>query len=278
MHSQTVTTGKSYINISRPNGGTFLPGDTIEVRATIAVTGGSNTATTRVNSIRYNDTINIAKLTYLPGSLKMINNEGRVQRSFSDAADTDSANIDIPSGRLRFNVGATSGACDVNAQGVGITNSGFLWGALMPTFYGSSCIRVYVYRAQIKKVATIVDIDTTVLLSSGNFRYRFGSSVADSLSNFSVYKIKIAPDYGLCSNAIGTNALISETGGTFGSGHNKNRTTNSILVPLPYTRKMFASGAPNDNFYGIANNTSGTWATNPNLSQPNAARVFNIWD
>jgi hypothetical protein len=278
LHSQTVTTGKSYINISRPNGGTFLPGDTIEVRATIAVTGGSNTATTRINSIRYNDTINIAKLTYLTGSLKMLNNEGRPQRSFSDAADTDSANIDIPTGRLRFNIGATSGACDVNVQGTSITNAGFLWGALMPTFYGSSCIRVFVYRAQIKKVAAIVDIDTTVLLSSGNFRYRFGSTAADSLSNFSVYKIKIAPDYGLCSNAIGTNALISESGGTFGSGHNKNRITNSPLVPLPYTRKMFTNGAPNDNFYGLANNTSGTWSTNPNLSQPNAARVFNIWD
>jgi hypothetical protein len=28
--SQTVTTGRSYINITRPNGGTFLPGDIIE--------------------------------------------------------------------------------------------------------------------------------------------------------------------------------------------------------------------------------------------------------
>lgn len=276
--SQTVTTGKSYINISRPNGGTFLPGDTIEVRATIAVTGGSNAAGSRINSIRYNDTINLAKLTFIPGTLRMLSNEGRLQQQFTDATDADSANIDLVSGRFRFNIGATSGACDVNAQGNGITNSGFLWGALMPTFYGSTCIRVYVYRAQIKNTATIVAIDTTVILSAGNFRYRIGSSLTDQISNFSFYKIKIAPNYGLCSNFIGTNALVTEAGGTFDIGHNKNRPTNSPLVPLPYTRKMFTNGTPNDNFYGIANNTSGTWATNPNLSQPNAARVFNIWD
>jgi hypothetical protein len=276
--SQTVTTGKSYINISRPSGGTFLPGDIIEVRATIAVTGGSNLAGSRINSIRYNDTINIVKLTYIAGSLQMISNEGHLQRQFTDAADADSANINLASGRLRFNIGATSGACDVNVQGNGITNAGFLWGALMPTFYGGTCIRVYVYRAQIKATAAIVAIDTTVLLSAGNFRYRVGSSLVDSLSKFSIYKIKIAPNYGLCTNAIGTNALVTEAGGTFDIGHNRNRPTNSPLVPLPYTRKMFASNAPNDNFYGIANNTSGTWSTNPNLSQPNAARVFNVWD
>ena len=187
--SQTVTSGKSYINITRPNGGTFLPGDIIEVRATIAVSGGSNVIGSRINSIRYNDTINIAKLSYIPGSLQMISNEGHIQRTFTDAADADSANIDIPTGRLRFNIGATSGASDVATQGNGITNAGFLWGAVMPTFYGSTCIRVYVYRAQIRNVAAIVAIDTTVILSAGNFRYRFGSSAVDQLSDFSRYRI-----------------------------------------------------------------------------------------
>lgn len=276
--SQTVTTGKSYINISRPNGGTFLPGDIIEVRATIAVTGGSNAAASRINFIRYNDTINIAKLTYIAGSLQMISNEGHLQKQFTDVADADSANIDLASGRLRFNIGATSGACDVNVQGNSTTNAGFLWGAVMPTFYGSTCIRVYVYRAQIKATAAIVAIDTTVLLSAGNFRYKIGNALVDSLSNFAIYKIKISPDYGLCANAMGTNALVTEAGGTFDIGHDKNRPANSPVVPLPYTRKMFSANTPNDNFYGIVNNTSGTWQVNPNVSQPHAARVFSVWD
>ncbi len=280
INAQTVTTGKSYINISRPNGGTFLPGDTIEVRATIAVSGGSNTsASTRINAIRYNDTINIAKLTYLPGSLKMISNEGHIQQLYSDLADTDSANIDLVTGRLRFNIGATSTACNVTTQGNSTTGAGYLFGALKPTFYGSTCIRVYVYRAQIKNVPTIVDIDTTLILSAGNFRYQVGAVTTDVLSNFPKYTVKIAPNYGLCSNSIGSNALISESGGTFGSGHNRNRPTNSTLIPLPYTRKMFSGNTPNDNFYAIANNTSGgTWSANPNVPQNDARRVFNVWD
>src|SRR5882672_9638382 len=68
---QTVTTGKSYINISRPTGGTFLPGDIIEVRATIAVVNGNdnNALANRINWVRYNDTINLAKFAYVPNSL-----------------------------------------------------------------------------------------------------------------------------------------------------------------------------------------------------------------
>ena len=276
--SQTVTTGKSYINISRPNGGTFQPGDTIEVRATIAVTGGSNVAGSRINVIRYNDTINLAKLTYLPGSLKMISNEGRPQQSFLDPADTDSAHIDVVTGQLRFNIGATSGAANVATQGNGVTNAGFLWGALRPTFYGSTCIRVYVYRAQIKNTPAIVAFDTTVILSSGNFRYRVGSSLVDQVSNFSRYLIKIAPNYGLCSNSTGSNAVIGESGGTFGSGVAQNRAGGTTFVPLPYTFVNFGPGSPNDNFYGLANRTSADGSTNPNVPYPNAARVFNIWD
>jgi trimeric autotransporter adhesin len=275
--SQTVTTGKSYINISRPNGGTFLPGDTIEVRATIAITGGSNAIATRINSIRYNDTINLAKLTYLPGSLKMLSNEGRVQQSFADPADTDSAHIDLVTGRLRFNIGATSGAANVTTQGNGIVNSGFLWGALKPTF-GGTCIRVYVYRVEIRTTPTIVAIDTTITLSAGNFRYRVGSLAVDSVSNFPRYLIKIAPDYGLCSNSIGSNAILGESGGTFGSGIPQNRAGGTTFVPLPYTFVNFGANAPNDNFYGLANRTSANGSTNPNIAYPNAARVFGVWD
>ena len=36
LFSQTVQFGKSYINTSKPNGGTFEAGDILEIRATIA--------------------------------------------------------------------------------------------------------------------------------------------------------------------------------------------------------------------------------------------------
>ena len=278
VSAQTVTTGKSYINLTRPNGGTFLPGDTIEVRATIAVTGGSNSNNNRINHIRYTDTINLSKLSYIPGTLRMISNEGHIQVQYSDAADTDSASIDTGSGQLRFNIGSGAGACDAAADGTGTASSGSLWGALTPTFYWTTCIRVYVYRAKIKDTASVVDLDSVVTLSAGNFRYRVGNSFSDQSSSFANYLIRIAPDYGLCSNSLGTNALVSESNGTFDKGHNKNRPSNSTLVPNPYTRSMFGNQSPDDNYYGIANNTSATWTTNPNIIMPSPIRVFDVWD
>jgi hypothetical protein len=278
VHAQTVTTGKSYINVTRPNGGTFLPGDTIEVRATIAVSGGSNTSTTRINSVRYNDTINLAKFDYIVGTLRLLSNEGRLQYQYTDGADVDSAHIDLATGRLRFNIGNTSGAANVTTQGNGITNAGRLWGSLRPSFYGGTCIRVYSYRIQIKTTASIVAIDSLINLPAGNFRYRMGSSTTDLLSNFPIYRIKIAPDLGLCSNAVGSNTILGESGGTFGSGLAQNRAGGTTFVPPPYTFLNFAANAPNDNFYGLANRTSANGSTNPNVSYPNTARVFTVWD
>jgi trimeric autotransporter adhesin len=277
-HTQTVTTGKSFINITRPNGGTFLPGDIIEVRATIAVTGGSNSSTTRVNSVRYNDTINLTKFDYIPGTLRLLSNEGRLQHQYTDAADTDSAHIDGTTGRLRFNIGSNAAAANVNTQGNGIVNAGRLWGALRPTFFGGTCIRVYAYQVQLKTTASIVAIDSLINLPAGNFRYRIGGSTTDQLSNFPVYRIKIAPDLGLCTNAVGTNTIVGESGGTFGSGAAQNRAGGTTFVPAPYTFLNFAASAPNDNFYGLANRTSADGTTNPNIPNPNASRVHTLWD
>ncbi len=276
--SQTVATGKSYINITRPNGGTFLPGDILEVRATIAITGGNSSFGGRINSIRYNDTINLAHFTYIANSLQMLSNEGRLQRQYSDPANTDSAHIDLASGRLRFNIGATSGAANVNTQGTTTTNAGYLWGAQRPTFFSGTCIRVYVYRVQIRNIPGVVEVGSTITLSAGNFRYRIGSSGSDQLSNFSPYYIRLAPDYGLCSNSSGANAILGESGGTFGSGVAQNKAGGSTFVPAPYSFVNFSNNTPNDNFYGVANRTSADGSTNSNVGYPNAARVHAVWD
>ena len=119
-------------------------------------------------------------------------------------------------------------------------------------------------------------------MSAGNFRYRIGSSGTDQVSNFSPYYIKIAPDYGLCSNAIGSNAIVGESGGTFGSGSTQNKAGGTSFVPAPYTFKNFAANAPNDNYYGVANTTSSDGTTNPNVPYSSgagsASRVFTVWD
>jgi hypothetical protein len=272
-----VTSGKSYINVTRPNGGTFAPGDIIEVRATIAVSGGS-AGTPAATQIRYNDTINLNKFDYIPGSLKLISNEGRTQAAYTDADNDDRAMINTTAtpglGYIRFVIGNGSTTARYT-HGNTATNAGSLWGALFPTFYGGTCIQVFAYQIRLKNAPAIVDYDTTVALYAGNFRYtRSGAQI----TTFPLYSIKVFQDFGLCTNAIGTNALVSEFGGTFGSGRNRNRVTTSALVPLPYTRKMFAANAPNDNFYGLANNTCANWTTNPNVPYPDARRVFNIWE
>lgn len=282
--AQTVTTGKSFINITRPNGGTFAPGDIIEVRATIALTNVTSGAP--VTRVRYNDTVNTAAFTYIPNSLQILSNEGRVQQRpplvgdvpFTDGADADSANINA-AGLIRFNIGNGSGACDVNAQGNGATNAGSLWSSLRPRFFGSTCIRMYCFRVQIKN-SPIVTYDMSILLNAGNFRYRIGST--DYVGNFSPTTIRVSPDLGLCSNATGANAVVGESGGTFGSGTAQNKPGGTTFVPAPYILTNFGANSPNDNYYGVANRTSSDGTINPNVPYStgtgSGSRVFTVWD
>lgn len=272
--AQTVTTGKSFMNLTRPNGGTFAPGDLIEVRATMAVTG--ITYTNRITQVRYNDTINTAYFDYVPGSLQILSNEGRPQLpfSYSDAQDTDSACI--RNGQfIRFNIGNGALAANEGTQGNTGTNAGALWTGLRPRFFGTTTIRVYAFRVRIKDAPT-VDYGMIITLNAGNFRYRRGTT--NYSSDFSPSRIRVMPDYGLCSNAMGSNAIVGESGGTFGSGTAQNRAGGTTFVPAPYTFVNFGSAAPNDNFYGLANRTSANGSTNPNVAYPNSARVHQLWD
>lgn len=277
----TVTTGKSFINITRPNGGTFLPGDIIEVRATISIQGGGSATGSRLNSLRYNDTINLAKFDYIDNSLVMLSNEGRVQYTYTDDADDDSAHINKTTGRLRFNIGNSAGMADVDAQTDGSAGGGRIWGSFRPSFYGNNCIRVFAFRIKIKNSPTVA-LDESIALPAGNFRFQRGSNATTVLSGFVPYKIRISPDFGLCSNAIGSNAIVGEFSGTFGSGTAQNRAGGTAFVPLPYTFLNFSSGTPNDNFYGLANTTSADGTTNPNVPYSSGAgsssRVFTVWD
>ncbi|MFD2919934.1 T9SS type A sorting domain-containing protein [Terrimonas rubra] len=271
-----VKTGKSFINISRPGGGTFLAGDIIEVRATIAVNGGSSNDNTYVNSIRYNDTINTNKFQYITGSLRMLSNEGVQQATFTDAAGDDLGNIQ--GALIRFNIGGNATNANVTTQTNSTTGAGRLRRSDVPSFYGGTCIRMYTYQIQIKSTATDVALDSLIILNAGNFRYRIGSSTTDVLSNFQPYRIRIAPDYGLCSSSFGTNAILGEAGGTFGSGTVRNKAGGTTFVPLPYNRVNFSASAPQDNDYGVANNTSSDGSSNPFVAYPNSARVHSVWD
>ncbi len=258
-----VQTGRSYVNISKGvTGGTFEPGDTLEIRAAIAIGGG-----TTITRVRYNDTID-NNFTYLPNSLKILTNEGLTFRAYTDAASDDQAMFDNTTKTLRINLGAT--ATNAVNTGNATATAGSIAYNNKPSFYGSYCIMVASFRVQIK---TSLSLNTKISLPGGAFRFT-QSSTAMTV-NFLRNDIMLFQNLGRCSNFVGSNAVI-ENNGTFGSGTTQNRTASAIIPGYAFTN--FSTGLPNDGFYGIANNSSAIGATNNGVSKPHASRVFTIWD
>ncbi|HLO38906.1 MAG TPA: hypothetical protein VK173_10455, partial [Lacibacter sp.] len=104
LFAQSVQTGKSYINLSKPTGGTIQNGDQLEIRAVIAVSSSS------VYFARYNDTIP-AGTTYIANSIRFTTNEGMNYGTplqptglLTDAGGDDEARYNA--GVIRVNVGS----------------------------------------------------------------------------------------------------------------------------------------------------------------------------
>lgn len=260
-----VQTGKSYINVSKNlTGGTFEPGDTLEIRAAIAVGNFSAFSITRV---RYNDTIN-GNFTYIPSSLKILTNEGLIFRSYTDAANDDAAMFDNTNKTLRINLGSATG----NAANTGnaTTGGGTIAYNNKPSFYGGVCIMVASFRV---KINNLVAYNSLITMPGGAFRFiQSGSNVT---AGFSANNIMVFQNLGVCPNYVGGNAVI-ENNGTFGSGSTQNRNA-SAIVP-GYSFVNFSANQPNDGSYGICNNSSATGATNNGVAIPHSSRVFNVWD
>ena len=260
-----VQTGKSYINVSKNStGGTFEPGDTLEIRAAIAVGSFSSFSITQV---RYNDTIN-SNFTYIPGTLKILTNEGLTFRAYTDAASDDKAMFNNTNKTLRINLGNTAG----NATNTGNTTTG--GGTIAynnkPSFYGGVCIMVASFRVRINSSLTY---NTLLTMPGGAFRYTQSSTARTA--SFTPNNLMLFQNIGVCPNYVGGNAVI-ENNGTFGSGTTQNRSA-SAIVP-GYTFTNFSANQPNDGYYGISNNSSATGATNNGVAVPHSSRVFSIWD
>ncbi|MBC7886404.1 MAG: T9SS type A sorting domain-containing protein [Ferruginibacter sp.] len=264
LYSQ-VQTGKSYVNITKgATGGTFEPGDTLEIRSAIAV---GNFSAFSITQVRYNDTID-NNFTYIPNTLKILTNEGLTFRAFSDAASDDQAMFNGVAKNLRINLGSTA------TNAISTANTAATGGSIAynnkPSFYGGVSIMVASFRV---KINTGLSYNTMITLPGGAFRYtNSGSPVT---VNFAASKIMLFQNLGSCSNYVGANAVI-ENNGTFGSGNTQNRSASAIVPGYTYTN--FSAGQPNDGAYGIANNTSATGATNNGVAKPHTSRVFDIWD
>ena len=259
-----VDVGKSYANISKLlTGGTFNPGDTIEVRVTIAVkTVGTFTA---IDSVQVFDNVP-AKTTYIPGSLRIATNQGLTYKGpFTEAIDGDQGrNI---AGAITINLGK-------NANGV--KGGRIRSDTSKPSFFNSHCIMMACYRVRINLATNFGD----TILFGGSIRYKMVTP-ANGWTNtvFPVYKILVFKNNGFCSNGTAISAA-SDSGGTFASGIVQNRVA-PLAFATTYIKQNISTSQPNDYNYSILNNSSANGSTNPNSVMPESPalrRVFGFWD
>jgi trimeric autotransporter adhesin len=284
-NSPTVQVGKSYTNVSKPNGGVIQTNDILEFRSVIAVTGG-----VIYNNV-YSDTI-ANGLQYIANSLKFSTNEGVKYQSgitglvnLTDAAGDDEAVVSSSANIIRVNVPsltrtggqtvfqaspATTPITTASAGGGKIRSTG------RPSFYSGTAIVMITY--QVRVTETTGNIFTAAY---GAFRYKTATGNTDdvtfpqivrTLPRFSVY---VSASNNLCASTVGLN---NYTGGDFGSGTTRHDSSQLTIAP-GYTWIPFASGTPNDGAFNVANNTSVNLSTNK--YQPynsSAIRVFGWWD
>ena len=267
--------GKSYLNVTKGvNGGTVEPGDTLEIRSSVVVrkSGSSNTL---IDNVTYTDAVPTGT-TYIPGTVRVLTNEGKIYKQFTDATGDDAGWI--TGSTIRINMGYTPGDAPATAAA-----GGRIRNTHRPSFYGSSCIMIASFRVKVTSA-----LGTQINTGGGSVSYKAGLSTPTF--NFPSNPVAIYKNYGICSNTVGVNALGTESNGSFGSGTAKDRAA-SGNVPVSYTYAPFSSsaGMPNDYYYGVTNNTSGgttaangfstldTWAK-PDNSQSPSHRIFSVWD
>jgi len=269
----TYEISRTYINVTKGNtGGTVNPGDTLEMRAILAISSKT------LDSLSFIDTLyNTKGLRLVPGSLSWRTNEGKIYGNgaspFTDANDAD------PGGYY------TNGLDTIIRINIGSGSSGTARGVLSSSSNpraGGGCLIMATYR-----VVVYAPYNTKINFKSGALTYRDQATGILTNANFTPNNLIVYESPGLCPNAVSaTNALGAESNGTFGTPGgsaplNRNRGT-TPYIGTGYTYKLFSStGGPNDNFYGITNNTSQNFTTTNTYSKPDVApthRVFNLWD
>jgi hypothetical protein len=253
----SVHNGKTYVNITKgANGGTIEPNDELEIRSVINVKTNATFNTVFTDNVP-------ANTTYVPGSIRVLTNEGKIFRTWTDLADTDAGSIVAGAVTINLGNGATS------ATGGSVRNTD------RPSLFGGECIMIASYRVRVNSIP----YGTVLQMGGGSISYRRPNNTLTTIA-FSPIPAMVYANYGICVNTIGSNGIISESGGTFGSGNTKDRAA-STKVPANYSYVPFSTGAPGDYFYGISNNTSANNTTEYSIDrlEPDAnKRVFDVWD
>lgn len=282
-NSPSLQFGKSYTNISKPNGGVIQTGDILEFRYAISVNNGTIYNTT------FHDTIQPG-LSYVANSIKFSTNEGMKYQSgitglvnLTDASGNDEA---VFSGNvIRVNVASltrTGGqqAFQASPALIPITTASAGGGKIRssgrPSFYTSTCILMITYQVQVTAAT-----GTIFSTAHGAFRYKIATSSTDDVTypqtvrHLNKFFIAVSQTNTLCQNSVGLN---NYTGGDFGSGNRRHDSTQLTTAP-GYLWTPFSSGTPNDGSFAVVNNSSVNLSTNKyQVYQNNAIRVFGWWD
>lgn len=259
-----VDIGKSFANMSKlSGGGTFNPGDTVEIRVTIAVI--KQVTYTAIDSVQVFDQIP-ANTTYLAGSMRVATNQGLTYKGpFTDAADTDAGSK--VGNNITINLG--NGANGVKGGRIRSDTS-------RPSFYNSHCIMMAVYRVRINPGASFGD----TISIGGSVRYKMVTpNNGWTITTFPIYKILLFQNSGYCQNGSSVSAA-SDSLGTFASGTTQNRGT-ALAFSTTYLKQNVGTNSPLDYNYSIVNNSSADGSVNPNSTMPEGTatrRVFGFWD
>ena len=262
--AQTIDFGKSYVNITKGlNGGTIEPGDVLEIRASFVVRSGM------VDSCSFTDNIPVGT-AFIPGTVRVITNEGKIYKQFTDAQWDDEGWIN--GAIVKINLGYNQADAPASAS-----RRGRIRNTHKPSFYNSACIMVASYQVRVTAALGVF-----INLGGGSMTYKPGLAPEITYS-FPSNRAVVYTNMGMCPNTVGANSLGTEFNGSFGTGKPRNRGT-SANVPPSYTYSIFDVNTPNDYNYGVANNTStrSNYSTSNGWAKPDATapthRVFQVWD
>lgn len=270
--AQTPDFGKSYINVTKGlNGGTVEPNDTLEIRASFVVRSGT------FDSCGYADVVPLGT-TFIPGSIRVLTNEGKMYKAFTNVLNDDCGWINGTQIRINLGYNPTNHATAARRGRVANNHK--------PSFYNSACIMIASFRVRVT-----APLGSNISSGGGSMTYKNAANPANPVVTFTfpANTIRVYSNFAICANTIGTNAIGTESNGTFGIGRPRNRGT-SANVPPGYGYTVFDAGTPNDYAYGISNNTStrlnyttsNAWAKpdpDPDGAGPlTSHRVFGVWD
>lgn len=262
--------GNSYLNISKKAvGGPVEPGDTLEIRTNFYVNKSYNSSG-KMYRVRYYDNLP-THTSILPAStLNMITNEGLVVNAYTQAASDDAGSfVEVAAVasdyQIRINMNGTAPA---GTDPMGVTNTNgantVQGGVTIPLFSSGSIITTAF------RVVVTGGYGDTITLGAGKIAFKKTQNGSDTILAATQYQILIQKTSTLCSSSTSTN-FAAESGGTFGTGIGRNRSTGPTF-PIPnytYLANSSSSVTINDGYYAIVNNTSPTSSTYINANRQN---------